>query len=119
MKRLLVLLAATVSFGSFAFAAPWDVLQVPVAVANTLDPVVTWIVFLVSLVLVSIAALAYRKSRSPKLAWVLAAFALFSIKRLLNLVDLYFSPGDFMNVAIQGVFDLAVMACLFIALFRK
>ena len=119
MKWLLVMFAALLSLGGFAFAAPWDFLRMPIEVANIVDPIVTWIVLLVSLALMAIAALAYKKSRSPKLAWVLAAFALFFVKRLLNLLDLYVSPGVFMNVAIQSVFDFLVMACLFAALFRK
>ena len=102
-----------------AFAAPWDFLRDPAAGLTVVDPITSWIVFLVSLGVFIVAFLALRKRASPRLSWVFAAFGLFLLKRLLIVIDIYVSPGEFMNNAIQGFFDLLIILCFFVALFRK
>lgn len=117
--RKLVFLFGLISFCASVFAEPWDFLRDPANQIAAANPIIAWIVFLVSLVLVCIAVLAFKRKNSPRLAWVAAAFALFFVKRLLIVIDIYISPGDFMNVAIQGFFDLLMILALFVGIFRK
>lgn len=104
---------------SFVFAAPWDGLRPVVGGLSVIEPVVVWLVFFVSLALVIISFLAWRKKNSEKLLWVLAAFVLFFLKSFLLALDLYVSPGNFFNYSVQSLFDLLIIAGLFVALFRK
>jgi len=118
MKRLITILLL-VMLSTMVFAAPWDFLRPVVGVAEGLDVVVSFVVLLVSLAIAAIAGMAVRKKKSRRLWLVFAAFGLFFVKLLLNFVDLYMSPGRFMNNAILGVFDLLILAALFLAIFRK
>ncbi len=117
--RKLVFLFGLSSFCASVFAAPWDFLRGPVNEIALANPITAWIVFLVSIVLVAIAVMAFNRKKSPRLAWVAAAFALFFVKRLLIVADLYVSPGTFMNDALQGFFDLLMIITLFVGIFRK
>lgn len=101
------------------FAAPWDSLRGPTGVIELVEPLVVWLLLIVSAAVMVVAVLAVRKKYSARLAWVSAAFGLFFIKSLLIVLDLYFSPGNFVNYSIQSLFDLVAIGCLFIALFRK
>jgi len=117
--RRILFLVGVLLFCVSAFAAPWDFFR-PVASEVTDAGVFTsWVVFIVSLVIFGISVLALKKSKSNKLIWVSAAFGLFLLKRLLIVIDIYYSQGDFMNNSIQGFFDLLVMISFFVALFRK
>ena len=100
-------------------AAPWDFLRPTLAAADAISPVITAIVLLISAFIFGIALLAYKKKKSQALLWVSVAFGLFVLKRILYLVDLYVSPGVFMNFAIESIFDLLILASLFLAIFRK
>ncbi len=101
------------------FAAPWDFLRIPTEMATTLNPIVMWLVFIVALVVMIISLLALKRKNTQKLLFVSVAFSLFFLNSALSLLDLYASPGIFMNFAVQGVFDLLIIGALFIALFRK
>ena len=100
-------------------SAPWDFLREPTVWVGVIEPITLWGLLIVSALLFGIAILALKRKSSSKLGYVAAAFGLFFIKSFLMVVDVYFSPGDFMNKAILGFFDLLIMAGLFIALFRK
>ena len=100
-------------------ATPWDFLRIPTSLASTINPVVMGLLFLVSLGLFGIAVLAVKKKRSRRLILVAGAFGLFFIKSALGLIDLYVSPGIFMNFAVQGVFDLLIIGAFAIALLKK
>ena len=118
MKKILVLLGILFLIQS-VFAAPWDFLRVSTSTAQVINPIVVWVVMLISLGLFTISIIALKKKGSQRLLFVGGAFGLFFLKNLLGLVDLYISPGIFMNFAVQGVFDLLILASLFIAIFRK
>jgi hypothetical protein len=75
--------------------------------------------FLVSLGLLIVAVLAVKKKGSKRLMLVAGAFGLFFIKSALGLIDLYISPGIFMNFAVQGFFDLLIIGAFAIALFKN
>ena len=117
--RRLIVLFGLISFCASVFAAPWDFLREPAEQIAFVNPITAWIVFLVSLVLVAVAVMAFKRKKSPRLAWIAAAFAIFFAKRLLIVVDIYFSPGNFMNDALQGFFDLLMILALFVGIFRK
>ncbi|MDP2974008.1 MAG: hypothetical protein Q8N60_03070, partial [Candidatus Diapherotrites archaeon] len=65
------------------------------------------------------ALLAFKRSKSRKLLFVSIAFTLFTVKWALKVVDLFFSPGEFFNRAAENIFELLILASLFIAIFRK
>ena len=83
------------------------------------DSVTTHLVFLVALLVAFIAFLAYRKVRAKRLLLISIAFSLFTLKSLLKVLDIYFSPGTFLPVTSQNVFDLLFLGALFVALFYR
>ena len=118
MKKLLIVLSLLLVLQT-VFAAAWDVFRVPVEVATALNPLVMGLLFLVSLSILVIALLALKKKKSKRLMVVATAFGLIFIKSALGLIDLYVSPGIFMNFAVQGVFDLLIIGAFAIALLKK
>lgn len=100
------------------FAAPWDFLRTPAGVIGYIEPVVLWAFFFVAVIIFIIATKAVVKKQSKKLKLVLVAFGLLLLKAILLLFDMYASPGKFFNYSIQSFFDLLIILCLFIALFR-
>lgn len=101
------------------FAKPWGFLRFPVEVAQIINPIVVWLVIIFSSIILLIAFLSFRKKNSKRLLLVFIAFSFIFFQSFLNLIDFYFSPGVFMNPAVQGVFDLIIISALFIALFKK
>lgn len=118
MKKLITLLAGAMVPG-LAFAAPWDFLRPPMDAVMTISPIIAWVVAIIALGVAVVSILAVKKKKSRRLMLVSGAFVLFFIKSALALADLYVSPGTFMNVSVQGFFDLIIIGALFIALFRK
>ena len=118
LKKLLIILGLLSILGD-VFAAPWDILRIPINYAVIINPVVMWVVLIVSVLLLVISGLAFKKRQSKKLLFVFSAFGLFFIKSALGLIDLYVSPGVFMNFAVQGLFDLLIIGLFAIALFKK
>lgn len=102
------------------------------ASASTLDPlrhlrselsyfdfVTRFIVLLLVIVVLGIAILAYLKNRSKRLLLVVGAFALFALKWLLKVADLFLTEGSFVTDPVENVFELLILASLFIAIFKK
>ena len=100
-------------------SAPWDFLREGVNFVGVIEPLTLWVLLIVSIAMLGIAVLALKKKSSSKLKWITGAFGLFFLKSALLVVDYYFSPGDFMNKALVGFFDLCIMVAFFVALFRK
>ena len=105
-------------FGGFLMEYFWDFLRPLTITAAQLDPYVKILVFLLALGLFIIAYLAYAKNKSKRLLFVSVAFAFFAIKWLIKLVDIFVSPGLFLADSSENVFELLILASLFIALFR-
>ena len=118
LKKLIVLGALSL-IPSVALAAPWDFLRGPMDGIMVVSPLIAWVVTIIALGVAIVSILAVRKKKSRRLMIVSGAFVLFFIKSALALADLYVSPGTFMNVSVQGFFDLVIIGALFIALFRK
>ena len=99
--------------------APWDFLRPITDQAITVDFGTRIIVFLLSMALMVISLLALRKTKSNKFLFVSIAFMLFATKWALKVVDLFVSPGEFFHRAAENIFELAILASLFIAIFKK
>ena len=98
---------------------PWDILRPLTEAASTFDSVTRFIVFLLSAALFIISILAYRKTKSKRFLFVMLAFLFFAVKWGLKVADLFVSPGYFLADASENVFELIILASLFIAIFRK
>jgi len=97
----------------------WDILRPFTDLAGQFDMPLTWLVFLLSIALLAIAVMAYRKSKSRRLMFVSLAFLFFALKWALKVADLYMSPGSFLSDSSENVFELLIFISLFMALFRK
>ncbi|MCX6799210.1 MAG: hypothetical protein NTW59_03900 [Candidatus Diapherotrites archaeon] len=97
----------------------WDFLRPISDQAVAIDLVTRAIVLLLSLAMLAIALLAYRKSKSGKALFVSIAFALFAIKWVLKVVDLFVSPGEFFSRPAENAMELLILGSLFVAIFRK
>lgn len=117
-RKSLAVMSGMILLGS-VFASPWDVLRDPVNLIGTFSPILSWVLLFVAGALMCISILAHRKKKSHTTLWVGIAFNLFFVKSLLVVLDLYVSSGNFFNYAIQSLFDLAILASLFIAIFKK
>jgi hypothetical protein len=76
------------------------------------------LVLLFSLGFAFIAVKAYLKKRTKRLFYVAFAFALFALQALLQVADIFYSPGYFFNPAAQAVAQLLIIGVLFVAIFR-
>ena len=97
----------------------WDFLRPLTNYAISFDALTRILVLALSVALFAISVLAYRRTKSKKLLFVTIAFFLFSAEWTLNVFDLFFSPGYFFHRAAENVFQLGILICLFIAIFRK
>ena len=99
--------------------AAWDFLRLITDQAITIDFGTRIIVFLLSMALMAISLLALKRSKSNKFLFVSIAFLLFAAKWALKVVDMFISPGEFFHRAAENIFELAILASLFIAIFKK
>lgn len=97
----------------------WDFLRLITNQAITIDFVTRTIVFVLTIALFAIALLAYKKSKSNRFLFVSIAFLLFAVKWALNVADMFISPGEFFHRAAENLFELGILASLFIAIFRR
>lgn len=99
--------------------SPWDVLR---PVANTADAFVLPIevvALVIAFGLFAVAFLAYRRQRSRRFLFLLAAFGLFALKWVILIADEFVSPGNFISRASAAVIDVLVLLLLFSALFQS
>lgn len=78
-------------------------------------------IILVSLTLMGITITAYRKSRIKRLKYVIAAFALFVVHALVNLIDGVFTdviPDD-LRFTLVSLIMLGIIILLFIGFVKK
>ena len=97
----------------------WDALRPVSDLAQGIDLPVKILVLLLAFSIFIISALAYSKSKSKRILLVSFAFLLFSLKWLVKILDLFYSPGDFLSDSSENVFELGIMLSLLIALFYK
>ncbi|MEK6972476.1 MAG: hypothetical protein AABW72_00350 [archaeon] len=97
----------------------WDVLRPLVQFSEQYSFFINIIVLLLALVLLAIAAKAYTKHKSNRFLFLTVAFALFSVKWIIKVIDLFYSPGFFFSSPVETVFELVIFAMLFLALLRR
>ena len=97
----------------------WDFLRPLIDNAVEIDFATRIIVFVLSVAIFIISVLAFRKSRSNRMLFISAAFFLFALKWALKVLDMFFSPGEFFHRASENLFELFILASLFLAIFRK
>ena len=97
----------------------WDFLRPLTQQAIELDFYTRIVVFILSMALLAISVLAFKRSKSNKFLFVSIAFFLFALKWALKIADLFFSPGEFFHRAAENVMELLILASLFIAVFKK
>ncbi len=119
MRKILILTIFLSLISNVFATAVWEPLRLFPEIAGAINPIIIWLLFLVSLSVLVISSLALYKKKSQKLLFVTIAFVFFFLNSSLNLIDFYFSPGYFMNFAVQGLFDFLVIVSLLIAIFRK
>jgi hypothetical protein len=96
-----------------------------VDVAAILKDILVGLLIVLSLALVVIGSLSYRKTGNPKVRMVTAAFALFLLKGLVLAVGLYLTdivevPREFAgSFDLMLAIDVVVLLLLYLALFRK
>ncbi len=97
----------------------WDFLRPFTTVAHEFALPIKFLILLLSLALLFISFLAYRKAKSRKFLFIALAFAFFAIKWTLKIVDIFLSPGLFLADATENIFELLIFVSLFLALFKK
>lgn len=103
----------------FAETKPWDFLRPLTSFAEQSVFFVKPLVLLFSLFLFFISFVAYKKSKSQKLFFVTIAFAVFAVKWIIKVLDLFLSPGYFFSNASESIAELFIFLFLFLALFYK
>lgn len=121
MKNVFIPVAFVLFFagGALAQGNAWDFLRPITDFAVSVDLPVKFVVFLLALAIFVISLLAYTKSRSKRLLLVSVAFFLFSLKWLVKLIDIFYSPGTFLSDSSENIFELGIMLSLLIALFYR
>src|SRR3989338_559703 len=121
MKKFLpVLFLVLLSSAVFAQDNLWDYLRLEVQLAESLDLPVKVVVFLLSLAIFSVSVLAYSKSKSKRILLVSIAFLLFTLKWAVKIIDIYYSPGNFISDSVENIFELGIFLSLLVALlYRK
>jgi len=99
--------------------AIWDFLRPITDQAIAIDFGTRILVFLLSMALLAISIMAFQRSKSNKFMFVTIAFLLFAAKWALKVVDMFISPGEFFHRAAENMFELGILASLFLAIFKK
>ncbi|PIU21877.1 MAG: hypothetical protein COT15_00030 [Candidatus Diapherotrites archaeon CG08_land_8_20_14_0_20_34_12] len=97
----------------------WDVLRPLIQFSTEYSFYIKLIVIILSLILLAVAAKAYLMHKSNRFLLLIGVFGLFSIKWIIKLIDVFYSPGYFFSDPVETVFDLVTFAMLFLALFKK
>ncbi|MFH1392030.1 MAG: hypothetical protein ABIH20_06980 [Candidatus Diapherotrites archaeon] len=120
MKKMLIpVFVVLFSLNAFAQDYLWDTLRPVAQFAVDIDVPVKMIVFLLSIAIFFISALAYQKSKSKRILLVAIAFFFFAFKWLVKLSDIFYSPGYFLSDSSENIFELIILISLLIALFYK
>lgn len=97
----------------------WDFLRPLTQIAWTFDLFTEMLAMILSILVLTIAALAYKRKKSTRLLLVALAFLLFALKWILKVADQFISPGFFFSRASEAVMELVILALLFFAIFKK
>ncbi|MCX6802285.1 MAG: hypothetical protein NT067_04200 [Candidatus Diapherotrites archaeon] len=123
MEKAFVLVFALMLLMNFSFVfaegQPWDALRPLDSFAQAINPLTTWIVFLLAAVLMFLSVTAWLRKKEKRFLFVALAFVFFFLKWLLALLDIYLSPGRFFSWAGGTIVELLIFLCLFLALFKR
>lgn len=97
----------------------WDALRPLSNFALGLDAPLKWLVLLISIAIFGISLMGYLKSKSKRIMVISFAFFLFTAKAAFNVLDIYYSPGNFFSAAANDVADFLIMLSMFAAIFYK
>ena len=118
--RKIMLSIFAIFIANMVFATQvWEPLKIVPEIAYLINPIIIWLLLIISSVVFTISLVALKRKKSQKMLFISLAFFFFFTNSFLNVVDFYFSPGYFMNFAVQGLFDFLVILSLLIAIFRK
>ncbi len=95
----------------------WNYLRPLTWFAKENELFVKTLVFVLAVFIFFISFLAYRRSGSKRILLISAAFMFFSLKWLIKVTDMFYSPGDFLSDSSESVFELIILTLLFVALF--
>ncbi len=120
-KMLLIPILSLLITGLASASQPWDIFRplIRIAESSPINFVTRIIVFLLAFAIFAIALKAYLKTKSKRFLLVGGAFFLFATKWGLKVLDLFVSPGYFLNDPSENVFELAILLLLFLAIFKK
>lgn len=119
LKKAL-LLVVLLMLSTFAYADyAWDFLRPFSNLAGDFKTVTSLLVFALSIGIFVISLKAYLRNKSKRLLFVSLAFFFFAAKWTIKIIDIFVSPGYFLNDPTENVFELAILLMLFIAIFRK
>ena len=122
MKKLKLLLIPTIlMFLSQLVSANhvWDFLRPLTDAATTFDFITRIIVFILAVIIFIISIIAYKRSKTKRIALVAIAFFLFAFKWLVKIIDLFVSPGWFFGDASENIVELLILLFLAIAIFYR
>ena len=97
----------------------WDILRPMTEMAWEINIVSEFLTLFLSLGVLAISVLAYKKTKSKRLLIVTLAFLLFAVKWILKVADQFISPGFFFSRASEALVELGILALLFYAIFKK
>jgi hypothetical protein len=115
----LVVLMGLIFWAENTQAPFWNSLRPIEGLAESLKLGTTVVVFLLAVAMLFLASAAYQKNPSKRFLFLTLAFGIMTAKFAIKLIDLFYSPGEFFSSASQNVFDLFVLAALFLAVLRK
>jgi hypothetical protein len=97
----------------------WDFLRPVTTKAWEVNLILEPFAMLLSIGILAVSVLAYRKTQSKRLLLVSAAFFFFALKWTLRVVDQIVSPGFFFSRASEAVVEVVILGLLFFAIFKK
>ena len=86
---------------------------------ESFDFMTKFIVFIFSAAIFLVSYLAFMRTESNKFLLVTIAFFIFALKLAIQLVDVFYSPGQFFTAPMENIFDLLMLVFLFFAIFKK
>ncbi len=97
----------------------WEILRPVTNIAVEFNFAAESLAMILSIAILAISLLAYRKAKTRRLLLVTAAFFFFALKWVLRIADQFISPGFFFSRASDAIADLLILAILFYAIFKK
>jgi hypothetical protein len=118
-SALLVALIVLMAIPAYAEPQPWDALRPVSQTADNFSLPIELLALAFSVGLTLVAFLAYQRKSTTRFLMLFSAFALFSLKWVIMIVDEFISPGHFISRASVAVLDIASLLLLFWAIYQS